>query len=230
MTNDPALPPEMTPTEMMQEQFKHLREHLEGLSASLRTLQKSQPDEKDRLEHIQDWIFCMNLAMTLYTEANQAVQTGTWFAATGVSASALEAVLLARCFLEEEKIKALPKWSTLKRSHRGNFGLFMRSMDLGKLLEIADSLSWFPPDGFPETFVQWIRPYADDRTVAELTQLFATTPKVGQACANHLRDARNLLHPAVCLREGRQPSTNVGISATFLFLIAFSALITPPSP
>jgi len=35
---------------------------------------------------------------------------------------------------------------------------------------------------------------------------------------------RNLLHPAVCLKEGRQPSKDAGLTAAFLFMIAFTSL------
>jgi len=37
---------------------------------------------------------------------------------------------------------------------------------------------------------------------------------VGLVCSKHLREYRNLLHPAVCLREGRQHSTNARMTAT----------------
>jgi hypothetical protein len=229
MNQDSAIPAAITPTQMMQDQFSEFCAHLDGLAESLDALKNGPPDGNFKFEQMRDWIFCMKLAMTFYAEANQAVQAGTWFAATAVSASALEAILLAKCFLEKDRIKALPKWANLRRSHKADFGLLMRSMDLSKLLEIAELLSWFPSTGIPEIFLQTMRPYIDARTEADLTALFVATPNVGLVCANHMREYRNLLHPAVCLKEGRQPSANAGMTATFLFLIAISALM-PQAP
>lgn len=209
---------------MIQDQFQALREHLNLLSQTLEAGKAAPNSDQNKLRQMQDWIFCMELGMVLYTEANRAVQAGAWFAATAVSASALEAVLLGKCFLEQDKIKALPKWSTLKRSQKADFGLFVRSMDLGKLLEIADQLSWFPSKGVPESFLRVMRPLVDELTMKGIDDLFENTLNVGQVCANHLREYRNLIHPAVCLREGRQPSVNAGMTATFMFLIAFSSI------
>jgi hypothetical protein len=225
MNQDAALPAVVSPTQIMQDQFNKLRQHLDGLADSLETSRSNTPDGDGKYKQMQDWIFCMKLAMTFYEEANHAVQAGTWFSATAISASALEAMLLAKCFLQMDRIKSLPKWANLKRSHKADFGLLMRSMDLSKLLDIAELLSWFPSTGIPDVFLETMRPYLNAQTEADLTALFASTPNVGLVCSKHLREYRNLLHPAVCLKEGRQPSPNAGMTATFLFLIAITALM-----
>jgi hypothetical protein len=112
----------------------------------------------------------------------------------------------------------------LKRSHRADFGLFARSLDLGKLLEIANGLSWFPNDGVPKTFMNYLAGGLDEATLSGLLGLFEGNLNVGRTCAAHVREYRNLLHPAVCLKEGRQPSRDAGLTATFLFMIAFTSL------
>jgi hypothetical protein len=78
--------------------------------------------------------------------------------------------------------------------------------------------------GIPKTFTSYLAGYLDESTLSGLIGLFEGNPNVGRTCADHVREYRNLLHPAVCLKEGRQPSKDAGLTAAFLFMIAFSSL------
>jgi hypothetical protein len=128
-------PPAVTDTEVMQDQFAIFRKLLVEMSSVLSGLETSGPGTDPRIAGFKDGIFCFEVALTFYEEANLAVQAGAWFAAASIASSALESVLLSKCFFQEAEIRALPKFQKLKRSHKEDFGLFARSLDLGKLLE-----------------------------------------------------------------------------------------------
>jgi hypothetical protein len=125
---------------------------------------------------------------------------------------------------QRESIEALPNFRNFSHKQKRDFGLFARSLDLGKLLEIANELSWFPDCGIPDTFMRYLVNHVDSSTLAALVALFDQDANLGHTCASHVRQYRNLLHPAVCLKEGRHPSKEVGLTATFLFMIAFTSL------
>jgi hypothetical protein len=217
-------PPAATETEVMQDQFAIFRKLLVEMTGVLNGLQTGGAGTDPRIAGFKDGVFCLELALTFYEEANIALQAGAWFAAASVASSALESVLLSKCFFKKQKLGLSPKFHKLKRSHKEDFGLFARSLDLGKLLEIANELSWFPDDDLPKTLTSHLARYLDESTLSALAGLFEASPNVGQICAHHVREYRNLLHPAVCLKAGRQPSRDVGLTATFLFMIAFTSL------
>jgi hypothetical protein len=200
----------------MQDQFAVLRKFLFEMNSVLDGLQAGPAKGNPRVASFKDGVFCFELALTFYEEANLAVQAGAWFAAASVASAALESVLLSKCLFQEEEIKALPKFQKLKPSFKADFGLFVRSLDLGKLLEVANELSWFPEGGIPKTFTTHLTGHLDESMLSSLIGLFEGNPNVGQTCADHVREYRNLLHPAVCLKEGRQPSKDAGLTATFL--------------
>jgi hypothetical protein len=156
--------------------------------------------------------------------ANIALQAGAWFAAAAVASSALESMLLSKCFLQEAEVRGLSKFQTSKPKYRKDFGIFARSLDLGNLLQIANELAWFPDGGVPKLFSDCLAEHLDADTLATLLGLFEGGPNVERTCARHLREYRNLLHPAVCLREQRMPSKEAGMTATFLFMIAVLSL------
>jgi len=217
-------PPAVTYTEVMQNQFAIFRKLLAEMNVVLNGLQTSGAGTDPKIAGFKDGIFCFELALTFYEEANLAIQAGAWFAAASIASSALELVLLSKCFFQEAKIRALPKFQHLKRSHKEDFGLFARSLDLGKLLEIASELSWFPDDDLTKTFMSHLSLHLDQATLSSLAGLLEANPNIGQLCARHVRECRNLLHPAVCLKTGQQPSKDVGLTSTFLFMIAFTSL------
>ena len=208
----------------MEDQFTILRRLLIEMNNVLDGLQAGPGKSDPKVVSFKEGIFCFELALTFYEEANLAVQAGAWFAAASIASSALESVLLSKCFFQEAEIRALPKFQGLKRSHKADFGLLARSLDLGKLLEIANELSWFPDGGVPKTFTSYLAGRLDAATLSGLLELFEGNLNVGRTCATHVREYRNLLHPAVCLKEGRQPSKEAGLTATFLFMIAFTSL------
>ena len=214
-----------TENEFMQEQFSMFRRTLDELRGVLDKLQAGPASSDSRVASFKDGIFCLELALIFYEEANQALQAEAWFAASSVASSALESVLLSKCFFQADEIRALPKFEKLKQSHKGDFGQFARSLDLGKLLEIATELSWFRDSGgLPQIMTTYLAHHLDEATLSGLIRLFEGSADVGRTCADHVRKYRNLLHPAVCLKEGRQPSRGDAMTATFLFMIAFLSL------
>ena len=207
----------------IEDQFAALRGFLVGMNAALDALQAGRAKGDPRITSFKDGIFCFELAVKFYEEAGIALQAGAWFAASSIASSALESVLLSKCFFQEDEIKSLPKFQKLKRSYKADFGLFARSLGLGKLLEIANELSWFPDGGVPKTFTNYLAGHLDEDTLTHVIE-YLSDPNVGRSCAKHVLEYRNLLHPAVCLKEGRQPSRDAGLTAAFLFMIAFSSL------
>ena len=170
-------------------------------------------------------MFCLELAMVFCEEANQALQAGAWFAASSIASSALESMLLSKCLLEEDKVRALPRFETLRQSHKGDFRQFSRSLDLGKLLGIATELSWFSDSaGLPQTMTSYLAQFLEKAPLDEVMRPFEGRTNLAQDCADCVRKYRNLLHPAVCLKEGRQPSKGDAMAAPFLFLIALLSL------
>jgi hypothetical protein len=213
-------------TRKMAEIFAPLRTQIEYLRVkfgALETLSETIPID-ELIGIAEDALFCLELGLTLFEEANVAVQAGAWFAAATVAAAALEALLLALCFFHKDQIKQLPKWRCLKKSQRTDFRVFARSLDLGKLLEIAQELSWFPAGGVPKNLWGTLAPFWDELASINFLALFGGSSNIGQACANHLREYRNLIHPAVCLKQQKRLSKEVGMTATFLFMIAISSL------
>lgn len=210
-------------TKDFQDQLASFRSALSGMNALLEGLRTGSPDDAT-ISSFTDGILCFQLALTFFEEANLTIQVGAWFAAAAVASSALESMLLCKCFLQEAEVRRLPTFQTLKRKYRQDFGLFARSLDLGKLLEIADELSWFPDGGIPKTFSDFLAGHLDAGSLAAFLGLFEGDPNVGRTCARHLREYRNLLHPAVCLKENQQPSKVAGMTATFLFMIAVLSL------
>ena len=210
-------------TELMLESFATVRSTISEWRTLLNNMEQLGSDS-ETIQCFREGIFCFELGMTYYTEANLAIQAEAWFAGSAVAAAALEAVLMAKCLFDPDKVRALPKWKTIKKSYRDNFGLFVRSLDLGKLLEIAEPLGWFPEGGLPTGFETRFSISVGEPAIQFLREIFRDERNVGEVCAAHVREYRNLLHPAVCLKEARQPSKETGLMATLLFLIAFSAL------
>ena len=211
-------------TQAMLHAFSDMRSTSAKFRATVRSLKSLPGVDTDKLQELDECFFCFDLAMTYYEEANRALQAEAWFAGSAVAAAALEAVLLAKCFLERDKIRALPKWRTLKKSQKERFTVFVRSLDLGKLLDIAQQLHWFPDEGMPKLLREILIQQISHQTVRDLEKIVDGEGNIGQACAKHLREYRNLLHPAVCLKEDRTPTPHAGLTATFLFLVAFTAL------
>ena len=211
---------ELGGTEQMTEVFEsmgricsQIEKHLDDLPASV---------VKSSL--MRESIFCLRLGMTYYAEANRAVQVQAWFAATAIGAAALEAILLSKCLMQKQAVEAIPKFRNLKSKKTRDFRHFAEGLDLGKLLEIAIELSWFPDGGFPSSFRDVLAKHLKVDEMKCLDDLFAGEENVGKLCAVELRKYRNLLHPSVCLREERQPSSEAGLTGTFLLLAAVSAL------
>ena len=208
----------------MQEQFSMFRRMLDELKELLDKLQTGPTSSDPRVANIKDGIFCFELALVFYEEANKALQAEAWFAASAVASSALESVLLSKCFFQADEVTALPKFVKLKQNHKGDVGQFARSSDLGKLLEIATDLSWFPDmGGLPQIMTSYLGRFLDGAAMSDLIRLFEGKD-VGRTCADYVRKQRNLLHPAVCLKEGRQPSRDEALAATLFFLVAFLSL------
>jgi hypothetical protein len=216
--------PGQVETKQMEDQFASFRKTLIDMNCVLGQMQEDSAESNPKIASLKDGIFCLELALMFYEEANLAVQAGAWFAAASVASSSLESVLLSKCFFQEEEIKALPKFQKFDRRYDADFGLFARSLDLGKLLEIANELSWFPDDGISEILRSFLASYFDEETLSSVIGQFEGISNIGRICAGHVRKYRNLLHPAVCLKERHQPSKEAGLTATFLFTIAFGSL------
>jgi len=208
----------------MHEQFGVFRKILVEMNGVLDRLQEGPAKSDPRVASFKDGIFCFELALTFFEEANLAVQAEAWFAAASTASSALESVLLSKCFFQEREVTALPKFQKMMLRHKADFGLSARSLDLGKLLEIANDLSWFSDGGIPKTFTRYLAGFLDESKLSQVLRIFEGDVDVGRTCANHVREYRNLLHPAVCLKEGRQPSKDAGLTATLLFMITFASL------
>jgi hypothetical protein len=97
-------------------------------------------------------------------------------------------------------------------------------MDLGKLLDMAKELAWFRPGGVPSLLTKMLAQYVDQDTLTALTVIFKDSPSAGYTSADLLRQYRNLLHPAYCLKQDIHPTKDTGIRATFFCLVAYASL------
>src|SRR5262249_12971671 len=114
-------------TRVMQDQFSLLREHLSKMKAMLDTMQARNnhgAEVNPKFAHFKDGFFCFELALTFYEEANHVLQAGAWFAAVAIASSALEAMLLTKCLLQEDDVKKLPAFKTLQASYQKDYGKF----------------------------------------------------------------------------------------------------------
>ena len=175
-------------------------------------------------EELEDVIFCFEIALFYFQEMSRAWRGEAFYCAATFGAAALESFLLGFCFLNQNEIKQLPKWKTLKKSQREDFRVFARHMDLGKLLEIAQQLSWFPTQGVPNRFKEYMLLFIGEEHTLQLLAVLGDDPDIGQLCAAYLKDYRDKLHPAACLRSNFQPNKEAGMTAALLFLVAMFSL------
>lgn len=193
--------------------------------AAYRNLLDTLPSDHPNLSNMKDGLACCGLAFTFYEEANRAVQAEVWFAAAAVAAAALEAMLLAQMFTHTDDVARLVSFKKLLDKHKGDFGSFARQeMDLGKLLSMAKQLAWFRPGGVPSLLIKMLAQYVDQETLTVLTAVFEDSPNAGYTSADLLRQYRNLLHPAYCLKQEIRPTNDMGIRATFFCLVAYASL------
>lgn len=87
------------------------------------------PNDDPNVRNIKDGLTCCELALTFYEEANRAVKAQVWFAAAAVAAAALEGMLLAKMFMNTEKVAQLAQFKRLLDKHRGDFGEFRAKRD-----------------------------------------------------------------------------------------------------
>jgi hypothetical protein len=178
-----------------------------------------------KVANMKDDLACFELALTFYEEANRAVQAEVCFAAAAVSAAALEAMLLAKMFMNTNEVAQLAPFKKLLDKHHGDFGSFARKeMDLGKHLDMAKELAWFRPGGVHSLLTEMLSRCVDQDTLAALTGIFKDNPSAGYTSADLLRQYRNLLHPANRLKQDVLPTKDTGIRATYFCLVAFASL------
>jgi hypothetical protein len=193
--------------------------------AAYRNVLDMLPSDDPKVANMKDGLACCELAFTFYEEANRAVQAEVWFAAAAVAAAALEAMLLAKMFWNTDGVAKLASCKKLLDKHRGDLGSFARKeMDLGKLLDMAKELSWFRLGCVPSFLTEMLAHYVDQDTVTALTVIFKDSPSAGYTSADLLRQYRNLLHPACCLKQAICPTKDTGIRATYFCLVAFASL------
>jgi hypothetical protein len=196
-----------------------------NMLAAYRNLLDMLPSDHRNVANLKDGLASCELAFMFYEEANRAVQAEVWFAAAAVAAAALEAMLLAKMFTNTDEVAQLASFKTLLDKHQGDFGSFARKeMDLRRLLKVAKELAWFRPGGVPSLLINMLAQHVNQDTLTALTLIFRDSPSAGYASADLLRQYRNLLHPAYCLKQGIHPTEDTGIRATFFCLVAFSSL------
>jgi hypothetical protein len=193
--------------------------------AAHRDLLGMLPSDDPNVANMKDGLACCELALTFYEEANRAVQAEVWFAAAAVAAAALEAMLLAKMFTNTDAVAQLASFRKLLDKHQGDFGSFARKeMDLGKLLDMAKELGWFRPGAVPRLLTEMLAQYVERDTLTALTVVFKDSRSAGYTSADLLRQYRNLLHPAYCLKQDIHPTKDTGIRATFFCLVAYASL------
>jgi hypothetical protein len=134
-------------------------------------------------------------------------------------------MLLAEMFTNTDEVAQLASFKKLIDKHQGDFGSFARKeMDLGKLLDMAKELAWFRSGGVPSFLTEMLTHYVEQDTLTALTVIFKDSPSAGHMSADLLRQYRNLLHPAYCLKQDIQPTKDTGIRATFFCLVAYASL------
>lgn len=216
---------DVSETELMSAEFERLNRMCLTMEQQIEELE-GKTVHTEKLATFREGFLTMRIAMLYYSEANRCVQAEAWFAASTVGSAALEALLLARCFFDSEKVKIIPKFRNLKTKDTRDFSHFARLLDLGKLLEIADSLSWFQTSEFPALLRGYMTPYFSSEDMEALIKPFQASPDIGQLCAKRLQENRNLIHPSVCLKKGELPSAQVGMVGTFFLLTLLAILIS----
>lgn len=169
---------------------------------------------------------CFRLIAFQLAEMMRAWEGKAYNAAAIFGAATLESFLLMKSVLHQSDIRALPRFEQLG-GEKVSYMRFLDGMDLGKLLEIARLLHWFPDHCFPGSLVKAFTAHLRASATDSLVASFEGVTNIGDACASYLKEFRNQLHPAASFRNKVIPEANLGQGAAYVFLIAVSALQRP---
>lgn len=194
------------------DQYDVIRSHLIEQKASDEVLKEF--DFAQRLVELTEFYRC---------EAIRCFEAQALFAASILTASALESLLMQFCLSDKARVAEFTSWKALPKSQDKPFleTLQSKPVTLGFLLNLAKDMAWFPVGPISDEFkTKVIENFGEENRpeVLAFADEFSSADELFELMADLGKDGRNLLHPAVCIREKRALDDRAG-KETFVFLI-----------
>jgi hypothetical protein len=181
-----------------------IREHLP---------ERNAPDETLREFHFAQRLG--GLTKFYQREAIRCFETQALFAASILTASALESLLMQFCLTDKARVVESTLWRALPKFKVKPFleTLQSRPVTLGFLLKLAKDMAWFPVGPISNQFRSKIVEEfgeANRQQVLSFVDDFSSADELFQMMTDLAKDGRNLIHPAVCIREGLELAPSTG--------------------
>jgi hypothetical protein len=156
-------------------------------------------------------IHLMKLGKIYFTEMCQCCEANAKLSSIVMACSGLETLLILACLCYKNEVITTRVWSKVSKKVKGKSfvqTLQDRSVGIATLIEIAECLGWFSPET-PSEFTESVSPQEMESFLA-LIPIGETASSVAPRFA---KDVRNLLHPGVCLRTGRDIESDESLLA-----------------
>jgi hypothetical protein len=162
-------------------------------------------------------------------EAIRCFEAEALFAASILTASALESLLMQFCLTDKARVAEFTSWKALQKAKDKPFleTLQSKSVTLDFLLKLAKDMAWFPSGPISDEFRLKVIENFDEtnrQQVLIFVNEFSSADELFQLMTKLSKDGRNLIHPAVCIREGSELAGSTGKS-TVVFLIFILILL-----
>jgi hypothetical protein len=162
-------------------------------------------------------------------EAIRCFEAEALFAASILTASALESLLMQFCLTDKAKVVESTVWIALPKSKVKPFleTLQSKPVTLGFLLNLAKDMSWFPSGAISDQFrSKIVEEFGETNRQEALSFVddFSSADELFQLMTDLAKDGRNLIHPAVCIREGLELASSTG-KQNVVFLVIVLAFL-----
>jgi hypothetical protein len=164
-------------------------------------------------------IALIKLARQYFDQTIKCTEAQAWFAASLAGMATMETVLLMACISEKATVVTTKAWTSFHKKRKVPFRDRLMHVDMGKLLEIATELKWFPTDTGYHTFLESYGEWPEE--LEEFTEVLDTPASMIAKSV----DICNLVHPARCLREELQIDDRTGMLALGFFYMSLLGLL-----
>jgi hypothetical protein len=165
-------------------------------------------------------------------ESDKCRQSGAWFSACLMTASAIEGLLTALCLFSQTEVETTGTYKSI--SQAGTYKERILRINLDKLVQLAAKFDWIPSDAVAPDLLQAaiidfplfrrnLYPHEDDSTRAIKFEAFKKDP--GIEMLQVLQHMRNLVHPNRWPRFGITiTSPEFESDCKFIYVIAYQVM------